>query len=349
MAEDSIGRLETAARLESCWTTYVGAISGVLHAAGMTELDLTGVMALSGRAFHLVVHEQCCPSSVWMYRWLSEHLAGLDRIGVLSEVVSLSPTSATYEAACRKAVLYIRAAIDRGVGVVLWGARSNEFGVVYGYDDDDGVFLIDSEGRFEGPAKESSPPLLYENVGRSLQQPILHYQIPVEKVPFDLGHSYLESLRVYLRQTEGHLDLDPSYKSGLLAYDNWLAALEQSHFRPRGVRLLTATYAEAKRYAAEYARRLAADWKGLPGLGDVAALFERNAGVYDRMLETLGRDTADRSEYLSRPVSEAQARALVPLVREAKGIEAEAVRAVRQSLASSNARPDADTGICEGS
>ncbi len=344
MAEDSAGRMQTAARLESCWTTYVGAISGVLHASGMTRLDLADIMGLSGRAFYLVIHEQCHASSLFMYRWLPEHVAGFVRLGVLSEVVSLLPEHPAYDAACRKAVLDMRAAIDSGVGVVLWGARAGEFGVVFGYDDDDGVFLVDTEGYLEGPARDGSLPLLYENVGRGLQQPILHYEIPIGKVPFDPAQSFLESLRVYLEQMEGHVDLDPSYKSGLPAYDNWLAALEHSRFQPQGLRHLTAAYAEARCHGAVFVRRLADDCKDLTGLAEASALFGRNAGVFGQMVEALGGDAGDKWEYLSRPVSEMQVRALVPLVREAKETEAETVRAVRQTLASVEARCEAEAG-----
>jgi hypothetical protein len=51
--------VETAARLQPSWTTFVGAAQGVLAAAGLLDprLDTSALMGLSGRAFHLTLDD----------------------------------------------------------------------------------------------------------------------------------------------------------------------------------------------------------------------------------------------------------------------------------------------------
>ncbi|MHB0886747.1 MAG: hypothetical protein ACYC41_12790, partial [Bacillota bacterium] len=196
------------ARFTPLWTSYGGAAHGVLKAAGMYDGDITRLMGQTGLAFHLIWHETCCPSSVTIYDWVEEHQTAMERLGVLTEAFIAMPGSPSYDAARRRAVVNIKAAIDRGMGVILWGVDTGEFGVVYGYDDADGVLLVDGVGK----TAAGSNPILYENVGRSFEgAPILHYQVPVEKVPYDPARSYRESLAFYVRHMESRSHIAPEY------------------------------------------------------------------------------------------------------------------------------------------
>ncbi|HYG60615.1 MAG TPA: hypothetical protein VD902_21285, partial [Symbiobacteriaceae bacterium] len=123
------------ARFTGSWNSYAGAVHGVLKAAGMYDGDFTRLMGMTGMAFHLIMHEECCISSATVYNWQEEHSASLDRLGVYAETFGAMPDQITYETAIRRAVANIKGAVDRGVGAILWGVDTGEFGVVYGYDD----------------------------------------------------------------------------------------------------------------------------------------------------------------------------------------------------------------------
>lgn len=321
----------TQARLQPNWTTYVGALQGVLAAAGLTDLDTSQLMGMAGMAFHLIMHEGCCPSSVTVYDWGQEHASGLDRIGVLSESCQAMSDWNTFSAACRRAPEHIKASIDRGTGVVLWGVDAPEFGVVYGYDDGDGAFLVDG-------VRSPSAPIPYENVGRSSDVPILHYVIPIERVEYDKGKSYKQSLQFYVRHMEWQAGSCPEgyeespYKNGLRAYDNWVRALEIGPYNPFGLRYNTSVYAQAKGHAARYLTWLAQSWDGLPYLAEIAATMGENARLFDQMLAAL-EATGDAS-HLGHPVRPAQAAAVASLVRQAKGIEERTLTLVKRALAS---------------
>ena len=47
------------------WTTYIGSVYGVVKAAGLWEGEVWQLMGMSGLAFHFIVHETACPSSVY--------------------------------------------------------------------------------------------------------------------------------------------------------------------------------------------------------------------------------------------------------------------------------------------
>ncbi|MHB8947427.1 MAG: hypothetical protein ACYC6I_12940, partial [Bacillota bacterium] len=234
--------------------------------------------------------------------------------------------SPSYDAARRRAVVNIKAAIDRGMGVILWGVDTGEFGVVYGYDDADGVLLVDGVGK----TAAGSNPILYENVGRSFEgAPILHYQVPVEKVPYDPARSYRESLAFYVRHMESRSHIAPEYKSGLLAYDNLARSLERHDYNPFGLRYGLNVYHEAKKLAAGYLDFLAGEWD--KRLRPAAQTFKKLSGVYTRMQNALGTGDCDPAA-MSLPVTTDQADRLLPLVREAKALESEALAQVKAVL-----------------
>lgn len=323
-------RRETAARMRGSWLSYIGAAYGACQSAGLCDLDFIDAYGMSGMGSHFIVHETCCPSSVTVYNWIGDHTSALDRLGVLSEVCLSFPGSRTYEAACRRAILNIKASIDRGVPVVLWGVDSAEFGLVYGYDDADGVLLV--SGIF-GQGPEGSTPILYENVGRTCQvAPLLHYQVPVERVPVDLDRAHREALAEYVSRMERPGHTEPSYHCGLAAYDVWIRALSRPDLNQRGLRYLVYVYYETKDFMAAYVRRLAATWHGAHGMSEVADSFSAVSAVYARMMEVLAQRYTP-PPILEEPVSPEQLRALDPLLREARAKEAATVALVKRVLA----------------
>jgi hypothetical protein len=266
-----------------------------------------------------------------MYDWQREHAAAFERVGVLAEVFTARPDAPTYDAARRRAVTHIKAALDRGVAVVLWGVDVPEFGVVYGYDDADGVFLVDGVARLNGG---SSTPILYENVGRSSDVPELHYVVPVERILWDAPAAHRAALAGYVARMEGRTRGPAGkHQTGLAAYDVWLRALDARTFIPFGLRYNVVLQADNKQHAAAYLGRLASDGLGLPHLADVAAVAKENAAVYRRMVGLLGMGGPSGSAHLGQPVTEAQAKGLIPLVREARAVEARQLELTKRALA----------------
>lgn len=330
MSVTQTGRNETGAGFQGCWGTYMGAIKGILDAAGLSNLEMPILAGMSGMAFQLIIHESCCPSSATMYEWNAVHHQALDRLGVLSEVHMALPDQNTYSAACRHAIRRIREAIDNGTGVLLWGVDTAEFGVVRGYDDGDGVFLVDGIAKFASTA--GSAPILYENIGRTSDVPILHYQIPIERVDIDAEQAYRSSLEHYVRQMEKNNYEWPAYQSGLKAYDSWIGSLERGDYNPFGLRYLTAVYAESKAWAAKYLRFLEGQWRAFLGLPEIASGFADIAALYREMVAILEEGGKTGGEYLQQPVDAIMASALAVRLRKAVQIEKRVTEMVKRGL-----------------
>ena len=64
-----------------------------------------------------------------------------------------------------------------------------------------------------------------------------------------------------------------------------------------------------------------------------AARARENAALFQRMLEVFGMAGPGGSAHLGQPVAPAQAKALVPLVREARGLEARQLDLIKRALA----------------
>lgn len=309
-----------------CWTTYIGAVQGVLDAAGWGGMETWKLMGMTGMAFHLIVHETCCPSSVTVYNMTQEHMNALDRIGVLSEVYS-DAGYVTYEAAIQQAIVRIKESLDRGIAVITWGIGIPEFGIITGYDDEDGVFFTSSVTGESPP----NPPLLYANVGRTGGAPFLHCQAPICRVPYDVERTYLDSLRFYVEQMEKPFHTSPYYQSGFLAYNNWRNTLAQGKIDdPHGIRYITTVYTEAKLNAAKYLRFLADTWQGLDALNDIAEVFAEIGRVYLTMLNTL--ECSLFKPTFGMPITPAQATAVLPLLDQAESLDRQAVAMVKRAL-----------------
>lgn len=320
----------TQARLSGSWTTYLGAVHGVLTSSGLSDLAIHEMAGITGMAFQFIMHEHCDAASVTVYDWVNRHQDALDRIGILSEIYHYEPGSQTYEASRKRAVVNIKKSIDQGIGVIAWAIDTGEFGVIYGYDDHDGVFLVDGVNRFNHVL--GSDPMLFENVAKKFPAaPFLHYQIAVESVDFKLEEAYRNSLKFYIGEMEKEYHMAPSFKSGFLAYNNWISALKNNSCNPFGLRYCTAVYAESKCFAAQYMKHLENEWGGIPNLGDIAAQFDQVSDLYQTMMKVLEQDW-NGGKHLGKPVTQEQIQQMIPLVLKAKELESQVVRIMKSAL-----------------
>lgn len=307
------------------WTSYISGVYGVLSAAGMWQDEVYKLMGMTGMAFHFIVHENCCPSSVTVYDWVSEHTAMMDRIGVYSDVYqSYNNRSDTYELRHRDAVKRIKESIDRGVGVVVWAPTSIlEFGFVKGYDDEDGVFIV---GDCTG---QTVDPLLYGNLGKS-DVPMLFYQIFREKVTTDTQRIFKDSLEFAVSEWEKEFHVNSTFASGRKGYKLLLASLEKGDFNLFGLPYILAVYVDSKKNAAQYLAFLAGNQSEFKGLEKAAGLYNQITGKYEeltRLFPFSGSNgsggTADRSK----------APEGLKLVRECFELEEQAMKDIKNVLA----------------
>ena len=274
------------------WTSYAAAAYGVLRGAGWYTDDLWKFMGDTGAAFHFFVHKSACPSSVTVYDWGRAHVGMLDRIGVATEHVWIENHLTLQTAALfrEEAVARIRRAIDDGFGVVVWAPTPLlEFGLINGYDDVDGVFLVEACGG-EAPAD----PLLYANLGVS-EVPCLCYQIPTGRLEVAPDQTIASALQYGLDLWHAPFHIHPDYGCGRKAYENLLGMFRTGEVNPFGIGYLLAVYHDARAQLAKYLEHVNTH-SGFAGkLSLAAAHFAKAADLFGQMTALVPFDMAGNS------------------------------------------------------
>jgi hypothetical protein len=302
------------------WTTYMASAYGVMKAAGLWEEDISMLMGKTGMAFHFIVHEMGCPSSVTVYDWYTTHFNMMDIIGVYTDSFCVYNRNGmnTYAQARDEAASKIKASIDSGKGVVVWAPTAiPEFGIITGYSDEDRVFFVVD-------CMSGDPdPLLYDNLGRS-EVPFLYIQCFHSRLPVDEEKVFRDSLQTGL-YSYYHLTVSPQYASGPRAYDNLINALEQGESDGFGISYIINVYADAKHHCAEYLDYIAKHSNSLDNMDEPAACCRRAADYFKEMVEFVpfrgpGNTTLDRTV-----VPE-----IIELVKKAKADEVKGMEIIKK-------------------
>ncbi|MBN2534431.1 MAG: hypothetical protein JXB88_16215 [Spirochaetales bacterium] len=262
------------------WTSYIGSAYGVMKAAGLWTEDILLLMGKTGMAFHFIVHEQACPSSVTVYDWSMTHFDMMDRIGVYTDSVCIFNRSGmnTFDHVREDAIMKIKASIDKGTGVVIWApSEILEFGIITGYDDSDRIFFI------KDCISENPDPLLYDNLGRA-KVPYLYIQYFHSRVPVDNEKVIRDSLGagVYYWQEKS---LSAKYACGADGYKNLIHTLEQGNYDEFGLTYIIQVYADAKFHLTHYLDHAKMNAKQLKGLDEPAQHLHTVSDCFQKMTE----------------------------------------------------------------
>ena len=231
------------------WTSYAAAAYGVLRGAGWYKDELWKFMGDTGAAFHFFLHKSACPSSVTVYDWGRAHVGMMDRIGVATEHVWVENHLALNTATLLReaSIARIRKAIDVGFGVIVWAPTPMlEFGLINGYDDQDGIFFVEACG---GPAP--ADPLRYDNLGVS-EVPCLCYQIPLARLDIPQDNIIASSLQYGLELWHESFHIHADYGSGRKAYENLFTMLRTGEIDPFGLGYVLAVYHDSRVHLAKY-------------------------------------------------------------------------------------------------
>lgn len=261
-------------------STYLASVEGILKASHFWSEEAFLLAGMTGLAFHFIVHEQLCPSSVTLYDWQAEHFTMLDQIGIHTEGFNYiyNADLNTYGKQRERAIQRIKESIDRGMGVVVWAPNPTpEFGIITGYDDGDKVFFVQ-----DYTSRAEPDPLLYINLGRS-EVSVLYYQIILGKVDVPIEKIFSTSLRYGVNQWEKEYHFHPHYRIGRKGYQNLIKALENNIADSLGLAYLIFSYSQSKEYLAQYLDFIANNSESLKDLKHAAMLFQDIAYKYKQM------------------------------------------------------------------
>lgn len=305
------------------WTTAASAVYGAVSYTDKKHLTLVDVMGLTGHAFRMnvdpnVIHA-AGPTSFPGGYILRRNLCNLGFISNMGEAsVPVTPEHA------EQTVALIQETVDRGVPAIAFDLFIPEFGLIYGYDDDERVFH----------AKDAS------QVGTIPYAKFLEPKIGVLfliTISESLPHSKYEMLRMALdmivdhaRGREWNHVFKDRFAMGLSGYDAWIGAMERRNADEFGNAYNTAVLADAREFAAEFLRKLARDWNGSNHVerfvrakaSEAAAHYEAVAEAFGEMREMFPfpqggtpkePEAADRAVTLLQRAKDAETKGVVVL------------------------------------
>ena len=300
------------------FSTYMASAEGVLRNAGMWKDETWKLMGMTGMAFHFIIHEQICPSSVTVYDWLQEHFTMMDRIGVYSESYQSfgSPETNTFSSFHKEAVKRVKESIDEGKGVVTWAPTPIlEFGIIKGYDDNDGIFFVDGcslTGEID--------PLLYENLGKS-EIPILFYQLFRDKIDVPVEKVIRDSLRFAVNEWDKEFHINPSYASGRKAYKYLINTLEKEDFDAFGLSYILMVYNDSKNCIHKYLDFISREEGSFDGLEEAAVGYGEISQKFSEMAKLVPFQGSRKTDVDKKNVLPE----LLELVKECSSIEGRAM------------------------
>jgi len=171
-------------------------------------------------------------ASTEMYGLRTAALKALDMLGYYSEVYSGLKGNLTFPLHQKKAILRVKESIDAGTGVIVWSPGRTDFGVISGYDDEDGVFF------YKDRHNRGIQILLYENLGR-VEANFWMCQIIGENIEKDIRDIYYDSLEAAIdiwetRYIEENIH-SRELASGRKAYEYLIDGMKGGSFYDPGV------------------------------------------------------------------------------------------------------------------
>ena len=142
--------------------------------------------------------------------------------------------------------------MDQGYPVLAWDIFFPEFGLLYGYDDDQRLLFADECGRQDT--------LSYENLGRSVLEEIFVLALG-ESFEVTMQEQLRKSLRMILDHYEGREINSPSESvRGIKAYDVWCDAFRGRKVEPNGNAYNIAVIMDGRKYAGEFLKEVMTSW-----------------------------------------------------------------------------------------
>lgn len=228
----------------SAWNTYAISMMSVLEHCGMWNKEDTfqKFLSVTGIASQFCVDETCSSLPVTDYDWMEDHARFMERIGVQTKKYYAALGAEEYSMVQAEAVTAIKEGIEAGRACVTWGIDTGEFGVIYGYDDEDKVFFPKGIGSRN---TNTSMPILYSNLGKTFEwAPVLYCEIPESVQEVDWNQAYTEALRLYVQGMESICKNGRAY--GLTAYDAMIAAVKEDRLDSFGFRYCVGIFYERK-------------------------------------------------------------------------------------------------------
>jgi RNA polymerase sigma factor (sigma-70 family) len=219
------------------------AVKEVLAYANSSEWTLTELMAISGDAFRLNVAKGCHWRGISTFDWSYAAFQMMENLGWQASCFG-RPGRSTLTPEQQVQVLHIiHESVDAGLPVVIWNLTINQFGLVYGYDDE--TQSITYQG-----FRQKTEHYAYHQLGRNNEEPALFVAALKKEVSSPASdRSIISSIINHLKGNEPALS---GFAFGLNGYQLWIDSAENSSLDLLGHAYQVAILAEARQHAVQY-------------------------------------------------------------------------------------------------
>lgn len=297
----------------------------ILHAVSCVKKDdytIADVMGLTGQAFQINIEkENAGEHGPEYYNWNSILPDGLHNLGIRTRFVDATDFIPPKPEKLTEAIEMVQDSLDRGIPAIVWEALSQEFGLVYGYDDKKQVFYA-KDAKTEGM-------ISYEQLGQGTSKELF---VLVLGNPFATDDIEMtrNSLEMSVHHARGGDFGCPGFINGLEAYDTWIDIFKNRNVNPPGNALNVAIVKGARQFAVEFLQGLSEKWAESQSikaqLTEVIRHYELVAGA----LNELGRLFPYSSG--GSPNSDEQAERAIDLLTKAKDAEEKGVQSLEKIM-----------------
>lgn len=284
------------------WVSCASAMHTLIEYTG-TEVSLPMVMGLSGQAFRIHIYEKevhIAGPTLFCFETIVEQ--GFANMGYAAHFIRQKPSSPTLKnnnlaspleksdqaiqkkklpEKLPKALELIHKSIDRGCPVLVWDLFVPEFGVIYGYDDEQQLLYAEDHCG-------SNRPVPFDYLGRGFIEELFVLAISDQK-QIGFREKLKRALNQMLDHYHGKEEIVPSCVIGLQAYEAWVQAFEGKEIEPNGNAYNIAVYGDARHYAALFWDEVEKEWIGSAEADNqLRKLFQSAAKSYRKIARYYG-------------------------------------------------------------
>lgn len=251
-------------------------IGEALRTAGERLFSHTELMGISGDAFRLNVAAGCHWKGISTFDWSFTAYRTLEWLGIGGTCFGRPGRKAIAPEQQAHLLSVIQGAVDRGIPAIIRNMQINEFGFVYGYDDEAQQIRYLGYNRAERLYR-------YDQLGRTAEeQPLFVLGIRGRVASPQSEDATLRSIVDHAKGKEPPLE---GFAFGLDGYRLWLEAVEDGSLDLHGHAYQVAILAEARQQAATYLRELSHKSKDV----ERARRFAAAADCYGKVGATFAR------------------------------------------------------------
>lgn len=310
----------------SAWNTYAISMMSVLEHSGMWKKEDTfqKFMCLTGISSQCCVDKTCSALPVTDYDWSNDHTCFMNRIGVQTNKYFAQLDNPMYTTIQQEAIKTIKSAIDQNIATVVWGIDTGEFGVIYGYDDDDLIFFCKGIGANN---TDASLPILYNNLGKTFEYaPILYCETPQSLHDVDWNQAYYDFLKEYIQQMNKISD-DSNRAYGLLGYEMIVKAIQENSIDEFGFRYCMGIFYERKDAILQYLlERQKEDTNDLQV--KLIDSFSKTVDLYKKLIFDILQGDTEGWDFLFQPINKECYKDIINIINEIQNSEKNSINII---------------------